>query len=518
MQYQLQQRSRVIGARRRERLVPVVETVRSYVDESSVRLGMVLAFFLAHIPVAVLMGRDVRLATLHTLATIMVALWLAVYSKRLLWVACAGAYIAGSEVLWRMAGVHFFWETGKYAVVAVFGIAMVRHWRVRPSVHLVLYFALLLPSAFLTFLNLPFDESRKELSFNLSGPFALMVAGCFFSQLSLSREDLVRIVMALIGPILAVATVAFLGLATADEILFTAESNRAASGGFGPNQVSAVLGLGALASFLMLLDNSVDLRLKIICGVITLILAAQSALTFSRGGLYNVAGAMVLASLFLLKDSRNRIQFFLAIVLVSAVAYFVIFPRLDNFTEGALSARFEDTSTTGRAELAQADLEIWLDNFVFGVGPGLATELRQQFGHSGVAHTEFTRLLAEHGVFGLISLLVLIGAAVTNVLKARNPKEKALMTALVGWSCFFMLNSAMRLVAPSLMFGLAFVRLKSAENIATVPSKQPGISEDGSEKVFSKNSRAASIPHDRVASPAPKRASSLMGIRRLSER
>ena len=37
-----------------------------------------------------------------------------------------------------------------------------------------------------------------------------------------------------------------------------------------------------------------------------------------------------------------------------------------------------------------------------------------------------------------------------------SAREKAVVSALMGWSCFFMLGSGMRLVAPALMYGLAF--------------------------------------------------------------
>jgi hypothetical protein len=491
MQYKLPRQAAIIGARRRERLTAVERAVSFCREEDKIRFGLVLTFFVAHVPLAILMSTSSRLATLHTFVTIIGALWLSMSSKKLEWVAYAAAYITGAEVLWRMTGAQSFWETGKYGVAAIFIVAMVRHWRVKPSIFPVLYFLLLLPSTFLTFHNLPLDESRRELSFNLSGPFALMVAGAFFSQLSLSRENLLRIFIALIGPIIGVAAIAFFGIATAEEIVFTAESSHAASGGFGPNQVSSILGLGALASFLILLDKDVGLRLKILCGGVMLFLAAQGALTFSRGGLYNVAGAIILTSFFLLKDSRTRIQFVLAILLVSAVAYFIIFPRLDSFTEGALSARFEDTSTSGREELARADLEIWFDNFIFGVGPGVATEHRSEVSHTGIAHTEFTRLLAEHGLYGLVALFVIVGTAARSLFKARTARERALIVAIAGWSSLYMLNAAMRLVAPSIMFGLAFAYFMPAAKETVVLSKHQGVGKVRRERTSVKNSGRA---------------------------
>ncbi len=472
MQQPLYREVPIIGARRRLRLAPAARAITSYVKEENLRATLVLVFFAAHVPLAILMSRNANLATLHVLLTIGGALWLALSSEKIESVAYAAAYITGAEVLWRMTGAELFWEIGKYGVAAIFIVAMIRHWRVKPAILPIVYFALLLPSALLTIQSSTLGESRLLLSSNLSGPFSLMVAGCFFSQLSLTRKDLLRIFLLLIGPVVGIATVAVLGLTTLEDIVFTNESNFDASGGFGPNQVSSIMGLGALATFLILLDNDVNLKLKVLFVGIMLFLSAQSALTFSRGGLYNLIGAIVLASIFLLQDSRTRIQFLLAVLLVSSISYFVILPRLDNFTNGALSARFQDTEATGRVDIVRADLQIWFDNLILGVGPGVAKEHRAELGRRAAAHTEFTRLLSEHGIFGLAALLAFVAAVALNVWKARTARGRAIIVAISGWSFLYMLNAATRLVAPSLMLGLAFVTFIPARRETTGYSRQ----------------------------------------------
>ena len=461
----------IIGLRRRQRLAPFARA-RAFVRTEKVHPALVLAFFAAHVPLALLMSRSVWLTTLHAFVTIAGSLWLAAFSKKIERVAYAAAYITGAEVLWRMTDAYSFWEIGKYGVAAVFIVAMIRHWRVKPSIFPLLYFALLVPAAFLTIKGLPLSEWRQLLSSDLSGPFALMVAGCFFSQLTLTREELLRMFLILIGPVIGVAAVAFFGLATAEEISFGSSSNFEASGGFGPNQVSSILGAGVLVCFLVLLHEKVDLRLKLPTGGLMIFFAAQSALTFSRGGLYNVAGAILLASLLLLKDARTRVQFVLVVAIVIGGSYFVVLPRLDAFTDGALSARFEDTSTTGREEIARMDLDIWQDNPTLGVGPGRATEHRAEMGFEVSAHTEFTRLLAEHGILGLVALLVFLAAIARNFIKAGSAQEKALVVALSGWTFLYMLNAGMRLVAPAMMFGLTFAYFRPAGKEVLVTPKQ----------------------------------------------
>ncbi len=447
----------IVGARRRLRLAPPGRTVTSRFTEKSDRPILVAAFFVAHFLLAILIGRNSNLTTVHALLTLGGALWFVFLSDKIERVAYAAAYITGAEVLWRMTDARLPWEIGKYAVAAIFISAMLRYRRKMPPLLPVLYFALLLPSVFLTFQNSSLSEARSLLSSNLSGPFCLMVAVCFFSQLSLTRRDLLRMFLLLIGPVIGIATLAALGVSSQDNIVFTNESNFDASGGFGPNQVSSILGAGALAAFLVLLDRDTHVKVRVLVLAIMLFLSVQAALTFSRGGLYNVAGAIALASIFLLKDSRTRIQFLLAVILICSLSYFVILPRLDSFTNGAFSARFEDFEATGREEIVQMDLEIWLDNIILGVGPGIAKEVRAELGRDASAHTEFSRLLSEHGLFGLAALLCFLLAASINVWKARTARERALIVAISGWSFLYMLNAATRLVAPSLMLGLAFV-------------------------------------------------------------
>ncbi|MGH9931112.1 MAG: O-antigen ligase family protein [Pyrinomonadaceae bacterium] len=459
----------IIGTRRQQRFAPVIRRAASYAKEEKVSSILVVAFFAAHVPLAILMSRSSTVATFHVLGTIAVGLWVAVSSEKIERVAYVGAYITGAEALWRMTQAQSFWEIGKYGVAATFIVAMIRRRRTNPSILPILYFVLLLPSVWLTVRNSSPDEWRQMLSSDLSGPFALLVAACFFSQMTVTREGLVRIFLVLIGPIIGVASLAFSGIAMREEITFGLGSNFQTSGGFGPNQVSSVLGLGALACFLLLLNKKVDSKLKLLLGGLIIILSAQSALTFSRGGLYNLAGAIFFASFYVLRDTRTRLRFVVAVAVVVGVSYFLVFPRLDTFTNGTLSTRFESTDPTGRDSIAMMDLDIWSKNPVLGVGPGKATEKRRQMGFEVTAHTEFTRLLAEHGTLGLVALLIFLAAMAHNLVKAKSAQQKALVVAFSSWTVLYMLGAGMRLVAPSFMFGLAFAHF-ALERDGSTPS------------------------------------------------
>src|SRR2546425_567404 len=79
-------------------------------------------------------------------------------------------------------------------------------------------------------------------------------------------------------------------------------------------------------------------------------------------------------------------------------------------------------------------------------------------------HTEFTRLVAEHGTFGFVAFLLLLLMAVRSVQRANDPWHKALVAAMLGWSFVFMMNAAMRLVAPAFILGLTMANLVPEED------------------------------------------------------
>src|SRR5437660_6185788 len=129
--------------------------------------GRVVWFMGLHVPLGVLMHQVPSLATVHAVLTVTVAVLLAMFG-RLYRVVYAAAYIAGSEVLWRMCGAEVFWESGKYAVLLIFAIALIRLRAVRWWALPVLYFLLLLLSIALAPYDLLSDDAREQISFNLS--------------------------------------------------------------------------------------------------------------------------------------------------------------------------------------------------------------------------------------------------------------------------------------------------------------------------------------------------------------
>lgn len=420
-------------------------------------IAIVLFIFL-HMPLALLMKRMPALGTLHALLVLAIGMKWAWSGRELIKVAYVGAYIAGSEVIWRAVGASVFWEYGKYALVLVFVLALVRSHRLKFPMLPTAYFLLLIPATLLTVFQVSLSEAKNMISFNLSGPLALAVSVLFFMRLQLSRRQFLRLLVAFIAPIAGMVALILLGLTTTD-VTFGHESNAAASGGFGANQVSALLGMGCVAAFLCTLDDKLRWGLKVLFFGLVLEFAMQSALTFSRAGVYYATASIVAGCVLLMKHLRSALPMAAILGALFLFAYYVVFPRLDEYTGGALSARFENTHLTGRAEIMDADLQIMAEHPIFGIGVGQAMSERARFYREFAAHTEFTRLLSEHGGFGCVAALLLVTMGIRNIMVAPTNRGRAVAASLVAYSFCFMSGNGMRMVLPAFVFGLAAVTL-----------------------------------------------------------
>ena len=217
-------------------------------------------------------------------------------------------------------------------------------------------------------------------------------------------------------PIIGIVFLAIFKMYSVDYIQFTTDSNPITSGGFGPNQVSAGLGLGALLCWLFIITQD---KFSFMCWVVSglmIVFLTQAFLTFSRGGVYNFLLAAPLATYYLIRKRQKVLSILGFSTLILCIFGFIIFPKMEHFTGGMLGKRFSQTKTTGRWELIKLDLKLWEKNFLFGVGPGVSASERFQTDRPDIitssgaykeAHTEYSRLLAEHGLLGLMALCLL---------------------------------------------------------------------------------------------------------------
>jgi O-antigen ligase len=431
---------------------------------------------LIHLPLALIMERYPVVASVHALGVVVIGLAWAFSGARPERVAYAGAYAVGAEVLWRMTDEQFPPDLAKYALAAVLGLLILRSSGLRLPALPISYFALLVPSAWLTIGALGLSGAAwHAVASSLSGPLALAVCVWFFHGRPLSWPQLRTLFWCLVGPLLGIAAIALYGTVTAENLRFIADSNATTSGGFDPNKVSSALGLGGMLSLFL----AAQARRRIVgCLAISCCLwfAAQALLTLSRGGIYSAAiGAALALAHWIGPPRQYHRRLAMLALLVVGLAYLVV--QLNEFTRGALLARFTSVDTTGREEIAAADLRVWEQNIVLGVGAGMSAERRlDTLGSHKEPHTEFTRLLAEHGILGLLAIFLLLGMVWSGYRAAPSPAARGWVAGLSAWSLTTMSHSAMTIAAPSFVFGLMMIKMADPRASDSGPAPE---SEDG---------------------------------------
>jgi len=153
-----------------------------------------------------------------------------------------------------------------------------------------------------------------------------------------------------------------------------------------------------------------------------------------------------------MKGARNRMALLVGAMVVVGAVQIIVIPKLDALTGGAIITRFQDTDPTGRDVLIKTELETFTTHPFFGTGPATLDEFEQ---HTSSSHTEFSRLLSQHGIFGVGALALMLVLALRAVTSQANTSAKAIAIALVSWSMLTMTHAAMRLGMTPLAFGMA---------------------------------------------------------------
>lgn len=432
-----------------------------------------IGLVLFHLPLAFLLPVSGWLGLTHAGLVLLVGIRAALRQQINTLVAVI-SYIVGAEVLWRMTEANIFWEFGKYATVLLIGLAVLgekrfhrRHMfnnektKVRPGRPLTVlpffYFIFLLPSVILTLATRDFSAARDEVSFNLSGPLAMMILSSYFWSRPLKQNTLIIALVALISPIVGILTRAVFFTLTQD-VTFNLEANFVTSGGYGPNQVSALLGLGALACVILIQSIRGQRGITLFFSLLAGVFLFQAFLTFSRGGVYSFLLATLALGFFLVRSPVGRSRFLFLALTGLIVGTVFIAPSLDQITTQVWQDRFTSLDTTGRLELAAADMQAFLDHPLTGVGVGLSDEYHKLvLGRPVAAHTEISRMLAEHGLLGGASLVLLLILLLNRFWNVPWGLNKALTAAFLIWGLSVMVHSAMRFIAIPYILSLALV-------------------------------------------------------------
>jgi len=382
------------------------------------------------------------------------------------------SYMVGIEVVLRGVGASVFWEYGKYSTILLLFVGMVVEnvKSLKINTLSVIYFVSLLPAIALLPDDLPFNTLRQMVSANLSGPLCLFFSFLYFRRRMFNEINLSNVFKSLMLPIISLLGLILIRAPALQDISFSSEANFQMSAGFGPNQVSTVLGLSLIIVSLSKMFNIKIFTSPIYDYIFLSTSIGVALLTFARGGV--IAPIIAISfTYFLSKGVRYKIRYkgilYVSIVLLG-LYYFS-----SNFTEGMLDARYAslfnyikpmDAELTGRAKIMAIDLQIFKDNLLMGVGPGAGHHLRWTYGYGSVvgAHSEFTRMLAEHGLFGLLSLVSILILSLQEYQK-RTDYNKVLLGCLSIFGILTMFHSAFRIALPGYFYGLSYVVLKLKE-------------------------------------------------------
>lgn len=400
--------------------------------------------------VALLMSVSAAFAVVHVVATIGFVAF-AVLSRRAEAIVVVSAYIVGVENLWRLtASVRPYELPNFLLLVLLLGLLRVPP-RLRFPLLPAVFVALLVPAAAMTVVDLGVAEARERISFTLLPLVVLALAVAGLGRFQVTDEFRRRIAVAVVAPTTGLAFLVFVRLLGSGDLSFGNASNFAASGGFAPNRVAASL---AFAAVLCLLEATREKKgeLALIEIGLAVWLASQSALTFSRGGVLSAILALGVGFVYQAWRRRHLARGFVVVSATALVILQLVLPRLDAFTGGALEQRFS-TLETERTSLAEEDLRLFRTSPVLGIGAGKAAFARST-GVVTPSHTEYTRLLAEHGILGIVAIGMLLAMAFV-ALRRAAPAARPYAATLLVWSLTQMMYANLRISAVAFAFGLA---------------------------------------------------------------
>ncbi len=384
----------------------------------------------------------------------------------------ATAYMVGSEILLRMTNGNPVYEFSKYGVMIFILVGVYYSGISKNAIAYWVFLLLLIPGVIITCLELNYAVSlRKEVSFNVSGPLCLGICSIYTYNRRVTLNQINNILLCVGLPI--ISCVVYLTLFTPNlrDTITGTDSNALTSGGFGPNQVSTMLGLGMFIFVSRLIYLSQTKFLLFLNLFIILNITFRGIITFSRGGMITGV-SMILALIgisYLLLNSTRRLHM-LFMLAVLAIVFFAAWAYSSDQTNGLIDKRYsnqdaagrvKEDQLSGRTELASDEYQTFLKNPIFGVGVGRNMEQRmQRTGELIVSHNEITRMIAEHGSLGILSLLILFLTPL--ILYIDNKYNIYILCFLTFW-VLTINHAAMRLAAPAFMYSLSLLKVNTNE-------------------------------------------------------
>src|SRR5690606_1258417 len=162
----------------------------------------------------------------------------------------------------------------------------------------VLYLLFLLPGVLVSYDLIAYDANfRTAVLFNLTGPLCLCLASIFIYGRTITLNRLLKILDYIVYPLISMTIYVVLYSPDIRDVITNTASNSAVSGGYGPNQVATVLGLGIFILLTRLIIPYKNILVQWTMMFFLVLMGYRALLTFSRGG---VLVAIVISVVFII--------------------------------------------------------------------------------------------------------------------------------------------------------------------------------------------------------------------------
>lgn len=378
------------------------------------------------------------------------------------------AYVVGSEVFLRMTYGNPLYEISKYGVMVFIFIGMYYSGFSKGAAPYWIFLILLVPGVVITTFVLDHETNmRKVIAFNISGPVCLGISSLYTFRRRIPLKQMNQILLSMGLPIISCMIYLTFYTPNIREIITDTGSSYATSGGYGPNQVATILGMGMFIFFSRIILESKTKFLILLNLIIALNISYRGMVTFSRGGMITgfLMIILLLFFLYLKTNYKGRVKLNYIFVLISFMM--VATWSYTSFQTGGLidkryanqdaAGRVKESKLTGREDIAQNEIRTFLNNPFFGAGVGKGAEIRkEETGIFVLSHDEITRMLAEHGALGIIALMILFFTPL--FLYLENKFNMYLLCFVAFW--FLTINhAAMRTAAPAFVYSLSLMNV-----------------------------------------------------------
>lgn len=382
------------------------------------------------------------------------------------------AYTIGSEVLLRMTGGFLVYEVGKYSIMVFMIMSMYFSGFSKNSFPYWIFLIILIPGILLASVTLNLDTNiKKAIAFNIMGPICLGICAIYCYQRNITLKELDNVLLAMLLPVVTTVTYMYFYTPSIKEVITDTNSNFETSGGFGPNQVSTILGLGVFILFTRLIFYSKEKWVLITNLSLLVIVAFRGIVTFSRGGMIcSVVMIGVLMLILFMVTKRSAKVKLIWTILFSLVAFLVIWSYSSIQTSGLIDKRYanqdaagriKESRLSGREAIIESEINMFLENPIIGIGVGKGKENRYDMSKDVIAsHNEITRMLAEHGILGVLGLLILF---ITPLALYINNKQNIYVLPLFLFWLLTINHAAMRLAAPAYVYALSLLHVYAVE-------------------------------------------------------